>query len=56
MAGMQKMQEQFSTRSLIGTLDTVLSLLGQRAGVSSGTLAFIYMFLSLKGHIWTLTS
>jgi hypothetical protein len=34
----------------------VLLFLEERAGVSSGTLAFAYMFPSPKGHGWTFTS
>jgi len=31
-------------------------LLEVRTGVSSGTLAFAYMFPSSKGHVWIFTS
>ena len=45
-----------SFRSLIGTHKPMLSLFGQLVSVSSSTLAFIYVFLSPKGHDWTLTN
>ena len=34
----------------------MLSLFGQLVSVSSSTLAFIYVFLSPKGHDWALTN